>query len=235
MPFFEIDGIPVHVIQESSVKVDSEINIKSTPLHSNPQEKSFLHFYNAGYSGKSFQIEILVRKDEYHNNKNVKQELESWLEHGSVHTIVTDAVDITNGEYIITSCSSSQDYLDESKWSLSFSQYWTQENYGGVEDNNSTGKDTSTETSNAYILAKCPVPLTPTSNSTECVSALQTLLKQAGYYLFHEGKYLEVDGVYSDKVVLAVSLLQKDYQKEFNLTVNGLFDNQTRNCLLQII
>jgi len=231
MTFFEIDGIPLRVLQDNGVKVDSQINIKSTALRRDLQKKAYVHFYNAGYNGKEFGIDIIVNLSDTIGNETVKEHLDKWVEEGSTHTIVTEAIDIKNGEYIITKCTSEQKYKNEAIWSLDFAEYYTKE---VVNSPDYGTKDTSNSTTDSLLLSKCDLPLTPNSASTECIKALQQKLKNKGYYLFKDGKTLEVDGVYNENVILAVTLLQKQYQKEYGLNVTGIFDNPTRDCLLNL-
>lgn len=232
MTFFEIDTIPFDVVQDKGIQVDSLINIKSTPLHSDLQKKAYVHFYNNGYSGKEFSIDLIVDISDTAGDCKVKDHLDSWLEEGSSHIIVTEAIDVPNGEYLITSAKSVQQFHNTAIWSLDFSQYYLQEVVANAPDNSS--KDTSNSTTSSIVLSKCNLPLTPASTSSECIIALQQKLKNKGYYLFKDGNTLPVDGVYNENVVLAVTLLQKDYQYEYGLNVTGLFDKKTRDCLLNI-
>jgi len=234
MTFFEIDGVPLRVVQDSGVKVDSEINIKSTPLHSDLQKKAYVHFYNAGYNGKTFSVDIIVNTSDTEGTMKVKDQLDKWLTEGSTHIIVTEAIDVTNGEYLITSCKSEQKFRNEAIWSLDFQQYYAKDAVNDTSLVNKGNNDTTNNNTSSIILSKCDLPLTPASPKSTCVEALQQKLKNAGYYLFKDGATLPVDGIYDENVVLAVTLLQRDFQYEYGLNVTGLFDNNTRDCLLNL-
>jgi len=232
MTFFEIDGIPLRVVQDTGVKVDSEINIKSTPLHSDLQKKAYVHFYNAGYNGKTFSVDIIVNISDTEGTEKVKDYLDKWLVDGSTHIIVTEAIDVTNGEYIITSCKSEQKFDNEAIWSLDFREYYAADADIFVVDKGNN--DTTKNNTSSIILSNCDLPLTPASPKSVCIEALQQKLKNAGYYLFKDGAALEIDGIYNENVVLAVTLLQRDYQLEYGLNITGIFDINTRDCLLNL-
>lgn len=229
MSFFTIDKIPLKLIRGDKVKVDPQLNIKSTPLHSNPNEQGYLHLYNAGYNGITFSISVYFDKSDMLAG-NSKAKLDGWLKKGSTHSIVTKAIDIPNGEYIITSCTSEQEYEEMVIWNLTFTQYFTSASEKLFEKTS----DTSSFTSNSSILDNCDLPLTPESIDTEIITVLQQALKNVGYYLSYNGVLLECTGVYDENTIRAVTLLQTDYQEEYNLNITGIFDVATKNCLIKL-
>ena len=229
MSFFTIDKIPLKIVRSDKVKVDPQLNIKSTPLHSNPNEQGYLHLHNAGYNGITFSVSVYFDSRDMLAGNN-KATLDEWLKKGSTHSIVTKAIDIPNGEYVITSCTSEQEFDEMVIWNLTFTQYFTSASENLFEKTS----DTSSFTSNSSILDNCDLPLTPESTDTEVITVLQQSLKNVGYYLVNNGVFLQCTGVYDENTVLAVTLLQRDYQEEFNLSVTGLFDVATKNCLIQL-
>lgn len=229
MSFFTIDKIPLKIIRSDKVKVDPQLNIKTTPLHSNPNEQGFLHLHNAGYNGITFSVSVYFDSSDMLAGNN-KAKLDEWLKKGSTHSIVTKAIDVPNGEYIITSCTSEQEFDEVIIWNLTFTQYFTSASENLFEKTT----DTTSFTSNHSILDNCDLPLTPESTDTEVITVLQQSLKNVGYYLVNNGVFLQCTGVYDENTVLAVTLLQRDYQEEFNLSVTGLFDVATKNCLIQL-
>lgn len=232
MTFFEINGNPLRIIQDDKVSVDPQTNVKVTALHANPNEKSYNHIYNNGFSGKKVTLTVLVRDSDMVDGVQLSDYLESFVESIKPFTVVTEARDIPNGEYFMVSCKMTQEYHNQSEWSLTIMQNQTRTGKTASELGIASDKDTKKDTTNAGILSRC-TPLAP-GDDGDCVRALQQTLKNAGYYLFHEGKSLEVNGVYDENTVFAVSLLQRDNKIEWNLTVNGIFDKATKDCLLYL-
>lgn len=230
MPFFEINGIPLRIIQSDGVDVDPQTNVKVTPLHANPGEKAQNHIYDAGASGKKISVSVLVRDSDMVDEMTLSEYLEEISEKLTTFTVVTEARDIPNGEYFVLECKMKQEYHNESEWSITLMQNQVNNSKQFEELGIASDKDTKKDTTNAGILSKC-TPMFP-GDEGECVRALQQTLKNAGYYLFHEGVHLDINGVYDENTVFAISLLQRDNKSDFNLTVNGIFDKATKDCLL---
>ena len=84
-------------------------------------------------------------------------------------------------------------------------------------------------------LGNCKVPLQLGSQESDCVRLIQQKLKRLGYYLFdnQEGLY-EINGVYDENTANAVMRLQSDYKDKYHLNVSGVFDSETKDCLINI-
>ena len=209
MVFFEIEKIPIKVVQSKKISVEENINITETELKYDKKEEAPIFFYNNGYSGISFDIEAIIKSTETFNRKYV---------------------DIPNGKYIIKSIKKEQEFFDQSNWNISFKQYYEPPYKSELSREDSTGANSLN-----IALSKIEVPLNIGSNKTENIRLLQQKLRKLGYYLFNkdDGLY-DINGVYDSNLANAVMRLQADYKKYYHLNVNGIFDTETRDCLVNL-
>ena len=230
MSFFELNEIPLRVIQDSKINVELGINISETELKHDKKEETPIFFFNNGYTGVSFEIECLIKSSDTHNGKYVQDILQEYARTMTPVIIVSEAVDVPNDKYVILSIKSEQEFKGESVWKMKFQQYYDSKYSTKLDPRNSEG---------AYsldlALGNCKVPLQLGSQESDCVRLIQQKLKRLGYYLFdnQEGLY-EINGVYDENTANAVMRLQSDYKDKYHLNVSGVFDSDTKDCLINI-
>jgi len=241
--------LPLRVKRDVDVKPDMDITVTKLNKDGN---FSINHFFNNGYRGITFTIEVLIK---YHvkregknktyqkdtiidvfkyenkgepyileltdmwNNKPVIEVLHDWFINMTPLSVVTDAINIPDGQYIITkNPSRKQTYNDRTIWELEFMTYTPLVLHKFKNDNqnvlnalkkNNANKTSSKKKKNA--LANCNYKILTYSKKKkvlDCVKTLQTILKKKKYYT---GK---VDGWFGKDTTKAVRKFQKAYNKK---------------------
>ena len=230
MSFFELNEIPLRVIQDSKINVELGINISETELKHDKKEETPIFFFNNGYTGVSFEIECLIKSTDIYKGKYVQDILQKHARSMTPVIIVTEAIDVPNGSYIILSIKSEQEYKGESVWKMKFQQQYKFKYSTNLEPKPSDGSS-----SLDLALGNCKVPLQTGSQESDCIRLLQQKLKKLGYYLFDnkEGVY-EINGVYDENTANAVMRLQADHKEKYHLKVSGVFDTETKDCIIHI-
>lgn len=136
-----VNPIPLHIIQSSGIDTTPDISVTTTNLERNPETNERIrNFHNNGYGGNDFKISVAFREDEtvtemYLSNAtndesggfrqlSVLDLLHEWITNMEVLYVVTDAIGIKNGEYIITGNSNrKQNYDGAVVWDLEFKEY----------------------------------------------------------------------------------------------------------------
>lgn len=230
MSFFELNGIPLRVIQDSKINTTLGINISETELKHDKKEETPIFFFNTGYTGVTFEIECLIKSSDTYQGKYVQDIIQEYARSMTTVTVVTEAIDIPNDKYVIISIDSEQEYKGESVWKLKFRQYYSSPYSTKLEPRSSDG-----ESSLDIAIGKCKVPIQTGSQESACIRLIQQKLKKLGYYLFdNQNGYYEINGVYDANTANAVMRLQSDYKDKYHLKVSGVFDSETRDCLINI-
>lgn len=133
-----LEPIPLHIIQSSGIDTTPDISITTTNLERNPETNQRLrNFHNNGYGGNDFKISVAFRENETVTNTldevtsgvnysviSVLELLDLWITNMEVLYVVTDAIGIENGEYIVTGNSNrKQNYDGAVVWDLEFKEY----------------------------------------------------------------------------------------------------------------
>lgn len=252
--------LSLKVVQNSGIDTTPDFHINVTNLNKKNDGKLFKDFYNGGYGGIGFKIDVIIGKDErwngylYNNakmdwdvkNPLVTEILHSWIKNIVPLYVVTDAIDIPNGNYIITENSSrKQDYHDYTVWNLEFTEY-NALNLASYKNNNSTvqkaikrtvnaqkkKKTTKSASANNSKLGKCnlnTLKYSKTKKVVTCVKYMQNVLYKKGFLT-----KAQVDGWFGNVTVNALKKFQKKYQKAYKLSVNGKIDKNTLNALCKV-
>lgn len=208
--------LPLRVKRDVDVKPDMDITVTKLNKDGN---FSINHFFNNGYRGISFKVLILIKESDMWNNQKVKDVLNDWFITMTPLSVVTDAVDIPDGQYIISKNESrKQTYRGSSIWDLEFMTYTPLVLHKFKNDNqnvlNALKKNNATKTSNKKkknVLANCNYKILKYSKKKkvlDCVKTLQTILKKKKYYT---GK---IDGWFGKDTTKAVRKFQKAYNKK---------------------
>lgn len=253
--------IYLKVIQGSGVEVTPDLEINVNKL--NAGNKSFL---NNGYGGITFKIDVIIHKDEVtgtsvaivannwkYDSSRVIDYLHEWMTKMTPVYVVTSAIDIPNGKYIITKNSSrKQSYREYTVWTLEFTefkginitQYKNDNSYVNKAKKNyakakakarkqaqaKKNKKAKANNTNKNKLKKCKLAnLKYGLKKSNCVKYMQTVLYKKGYLTKKQ-----IDGWFGPVTKNALKKFQKKYQKKYKLKINGKIDNATLKALINV-
>lgn len=125
MGFFEVNKLQLQVMANKGFDVDSGSNIKETTLLYDDQELNApTFFFNNGYNGIEFEVSIVMREDYFYKGRAYMDYLNQWDKWNTVVSVVTDAMDIPNGKYVMRIKNKKQTGPRQSIWELRFKQYY---------------------------------------------------------------------------------------------------------------
>lgn len=175
--------------------------------------------------------------------------LDSWIRNMTILAVTSDeAVDITDGEYIITANPSREQYFLDgySLWELEFTRYTpvsalkfnfsnkyvnkAKKRYARKKQKNAKSTVKSASVLNNK-LKKCKVSQLKYSKTKKIVACVKTLQKYLNKKL---GSKLKIDGWYGSETVKAVKKFQRKYKRKYNLTANGKMDTKTLNAMIKV-
>lgn len=255
---YNISPIRLRVVRQDGVNYKPDIQIKVNKLN-----KGKKHFVNTSSENDEFSIKVLIHKDDkimgfkegnislkkgvstksLRKKFNLIDTLDYWIRHMYVFAVTTDAIDIENGYYLITSNGTRKQTSDNyTLWDLTFTKYtgttWYAMNY-----NNKNAKKAinSYKASVAKKKAKAKKATSSLKNCTyknmvysktkkvnACNKILQTFLKKKGFYK------AAIDGWYGTETYKAVYAFQKKYRTLYKLSVTGKVDAKTLNAMQTI-
>lgn len=158
------------------------------------------------------------------NDKPVLDVLHNWFINMTPLSVVTDAVDVPNGRYIISSNPArKQDYKNSTIWELEFTTYTPLTLYKWENNNKNTlkalKKNKSKKIKNVK-LSKCnykTLVYSKKKKSVKCVKYLQKVLKKQKCY---NGK---IDGWFGKDTTKAVKKFQNKYNNK-HVKLKGVSD-----------
>lgn len=259
--------LKLRVIQTDNVKVTPDDNVKVSNLKRSNNNVLYKHFLNTGDGGITFKITVMINKDDVWNetlvddagktiidNPKVTTILKRFYTEMTVLNVVTDFIDVPNGNYIITkNPSRSQSNVNYTNWELEFTTYRA---INTVKYNNNNSavtnaiaqakkanqkktttttatKTTKSSSSKNAKLSKCNVSNLKYTGNTQkvvtCVKYMQEVLYKKGYLTKRQ-----IDGWYGPKTLNAVKKFQTKYKKKYNLKVTGKMDNATLKAMCQV-
>lgn len=231
--------IPLRVIRSDGFEITPDYNITVSDLNRGSDGFLYKKFYNRGSGGLKFKIKVLIKKNETwfsplykefkkassneHDLINVLQDL---IETMTPVKVVTDAIDIPNGNYIITdNPSRTQTYDNVTEWELEFTTYVPLVEVKYKNDNTvvkkaiksakakkvaSKKKKSKSKKTLKAKFSKCKRKTLVYSKKKKvvtCVKYLQKILKKQSCYTG------VIDGWYGPLTVKAVKKFQKKYTK----------------------
>ena len=260
-------GLPLKVLTSTGVGVERDFEINVTDLNSDSADVKFKHFHTNGDGGLTFKVDVAVNPSEmwgYTEEDSVFiyngveyptfTNVDKWLDWFYVNMVplyvVSDAVDVPNGVYLITKNKSrQQSYRGFSIWGLELSTFnpitlykWKtavklEEAIDEVLNPKpaaTTTNTTANSTSSLNQRVKNCVGKTTystTRNNTECNKVLQEKLNQLGL------ANLIVDGWYGPSTMEAVKKFQRKYNTTHaaphQLLVDGLAGSVTMSKLAE--
>lgn len=257
--------LKLRVIQNDGVQVTPDENVKISNLKRGKNNVLYKHFLNTGDGGITFKIKIIIGRDDvWHiglrdntgkyvlDTPKVTTILKKFYNEMTVLNIVTDFIDIPNGNYIITkNPARTQSHENYTVWELEFTTYRAINNVKYANNNSavtnaiakakkanakktskSNTKTTKSASSKNSKLAKCSLNQLKYSKKKKvitCVKYMQNVLYKKGYL-----SKKQVDGWYGDKTLAAVKKFQKKYKKKYNLKVTGKIDKNTLNAMCKV-
>lgn len=228
------DYLSLRIGVGNGVDVIPDMDVNITDLNKTGVNKQ-KHFFNNGYGGISFKVVAYIKyfesnksvvpsKTDMWNGKPVKDVLHNWFINMTPLSVVTDAIDVPDGRYIITkNASRKQTKKGITVWELEFTSYTPLTLYR-FENNNANvlnalkknkAKKTSAKKKNEK-LAKCNYKVLKYSKKkkvVKCVKYLQKVLKKKKHYT---GK---IDGWYGKDTLKAVKKFQIAYNRKNVKTV----------------
>ena len=259
--------LKLRVIQTDGVEVTPDDHIKVNDLKRGKNNILYKHFLNMGDGGITFKVKVYINRNDrwaefgptrhgdtvYISNPLVSDILETFYTRMEVLTVVSDFIDIPDGNYIITKNPSRvQSQKDSTIWELEFTTYRTIHQVQYVNNNSAVQKaianskkanakktaastkkkTTKSASSKNSKLAKCKLSVLVYSKKQKtvtCVKYMQNVLYKKGYLTKKQ-----VDGWYGPKTVAAVKKFQKKYKKTYNLKVTGKIDKNTLNAMCKV-
>ena len=248
--------ISLKVIQQNGVDVTPDLDIVVNRLN-----KGDKYFLNNGYGGITFKIDVIIHKNETtgntvsivrknwkYGNGKVLDYLQDWMSNMTPVYVVTEAIDIPNGRYIITKNSSrKQSFREYTVWTLEFTEFKglnivkfknnnkyinkAKKNYAKAKAKaKKKSKKAKANNTNKNKLKKCKVSnLKYGVKKSNCVKYMQKVLYKKGYLTKKQ-----IDGWFGPKTKNALKKFQKKYKKKYKLKVTGKVDKSTLKALIDV-
>lgn len=244
--------INLKVVQGNGVAVTPDLEITVNKLN-----KGDKHFLNNGYGGITFKIDVIIHKDELtgndvnivknnwkYDNGKVLDYLHSWMTNMTPVYVVTEAIDVPNGRYIITKNSDrKQSFRNYTVWTLEFTEFKginivkfknnnnfinkAKKNYAKAK---AKAKKASANRANKNKLKKCKISnLKYGAKKSNCVKYMQKVLYNKGFLTKKQ-----VDGNFGSKTKNALKKFQKKYKKKYKLKKTGKVDKSTLKALIEV-
>lgn len=254
--YANLKPLSLKISTDKGIEVKPEFNIKVSDLNQASDGTRFKHFYNQGYSGITFSIDVIIKNKEkwdvtvYNWRKKnyrayypyVDAILEKWVKEMEPLYVVTDSPLIPNGNYLITDISSQKQTLkDYTEWTLEFTTYRKMNVWKYKNDNSGvqkvlkkvTAKNTKQQSALQKKLSRCHPELMKYTGSVKkvlgCNNMMQQILVQKGFL-----RSDQVDGWFGQVTANALKKFQQKYQKTYKLKVTGRMDKATLNALCKV-
>lgn len=183
--YFEVNKMALRVIMDAGFDTDMGTTIKETELlQDNRTLNAPTFFFNKGNHGVEFEISVVIKEKYYFNNMPVADSLNQWSKWMIPVSVVTDAMDVPNGKYIMSIKGKKQTDKYKSIWKLRFKEYY--ENSFTFED--TYEKKTSTLSSIDQLLIPIHGSITEL-NPKPVILALQRKLQILGFWTDIEYTY----------------------------------------------
>lgn len=211
--YFEVNKLPLKVLLKDGFATKMGHNIKETELlMDNRTMNSPTFFFNSGNSGIEFEVSVVIMKDYVYKNISFRDYLDNWSKYVTPVSVVTDALDVPNGKYVMKIESKKQTDKVKSIWKIRFKQFY---------ENNMTFETLYTQRPNTYsaedlILLKYDY-IGPNSPK-QAILALQKKLVLNGCWLSPYGRR-QPTGVWDD-----------DMPYDINSFENMAFGSNVRKC-----
>ena len=242
---FYNEGMPVvrpmslRVVRSSGVDVTKDFKVNVTDLNTDEENRRFKQFTNNGDGGVTFRVDVMIGRDDEYSylvspsigrfGMNPADWLEYWFVNMLPVYVVSDALDVPNGVYLITKNQSRKQSLDNyTVWTLEFSSFsplvlheWTaSQSVIKATTPASSSSTTNNSSSKAKQLKDCTasnIVYSTSEKKTDCNKLMQEKLYKLGFL-----RADQVDGWYGPVTMEAVKKFQRWYNsKGHNLLVDG--------------
>ena len=259
--------LKLRVVRDEKIKVTPDDNVHITDLKRGKDNILYKQFLNSGDGGITFKISVIIHREDRWNlslfsntgqyweidRPLVTDVLKRFYNEMMVLSIVTDFIDVPNGNYIITKNPSRTQTLDDyTVWELEFTTYRAINTVKYANNNSAVTnaiakakkanatkttttakKTTKSSSSNNTKLAKCKLTQLKYTGkkvtNVACVKLMQTVLYKKGYLTKRQ-----IDGWYGPKTMNAVKKFQTKYKKKYNLKATGKMDKNTLNAMCKV-
>jgi len=226
----------LRVIRDDGINVVPDMSITITKLNRKEDNSRYNHFFSNGSGGITFKATVLIKESDMWGSKSVVSVLDEWYNNMTPLAVVTDAVDVPNGEYIISKNNNrKQTFKGSTIWDLEFTTYTPlpllkfKNNNARVKQalrkNKKNAKKSNAKKAVANSKLKdCNINTlvySKTKKTVKCVKYLQKILTKQKCY---SGA---IDGWYGKDTMKAVKRFQVNYNKKNvkSKTINGAVKN----------
>ena len=222
------DYLHLRVDQSKGIDTIPDMAINITDLNKSGNTL-YKQFFNNGYGGITFKATIIIKKEDKWNNKPVKDVLHNWFINMSPIAVVTDALDVPDGQYIISkNPARKQTFIDSTVWELEFTTYTPLRLYKYKNDNSAVlkalqkakqaQKSKNKKATVNVNLSKCDYKVLVYSKkkkTVKCVKYMQEVLYKNSLL-----SKKQIDGWYGKETKKAVKKFQQKYNKTHKITIN---------------
>lgn len=229
--YFEVNKIPLKVIMSDGFSTKMGHNTKETTMLMDTNTNNApTFFFNSGNTGIEFEVSVVIKEEYYYNNVSYRDYLDQWSKFMTPVSVVTDAIDVPNGKYVMSIKSKKQKDKVKSIWKLRFKQYY--ENSLSFE--NVYSEKIASLSSVDQVLVK--YDLIDENSPKSAILALQKKLQQKGCWknfydeLAGDGdepwdtKRREPTGVWDSQMRIDIFTMQTIYHLEYK---QGVCDRET--------
>lgn len=229
LPKGESEYLPLTVVK-GSVKVVPDLSLSITDLN-NSEGTLFKQFFNNGYGGITFTVEVIIDEDDLYNGGSVLTVLDRIYRNTEVVSVVTEAVDVPDEMYVISkNPNRTQTRKGSTSWELEFTTYNPLNIHKFKNDNTNVqkaikkakkAKNTTSSKSNSTVYTKLKnckrstLVYSKKQKTVTCVKYMQTILYKKGFLTKSQ-----VDGWFGSKTKNAVKKFQQKFNKTHVKTIN---------------
>ena len=244
---YSLQKIPLKIIQNNGVEVIPDVNISVKDL--NEGKKQYL---NHSSKINTFKVSVIINKDETvegvkgnsHKKWTVLKLLDGWIRDMTVLMITTQAIDVPDGNYIISKNNSrKQEFTQYTIWNLEFTSY-VGVNIGKLKLYNAKTKKAikkynqiKERNRDNNKFKKCKLKKMKRKKSNNCCYILNKKLASKGFIKAKTWKSMKKKKThkkFSKTTTKALKKFQKKYKKKYKLKKTGKMDKATFNALLKI-
>lgn len=226
--YFEVNGIGLVVKLRDGFSVTPGISIKETELlmeNTNLNAPTF--YFNQGNHGDEFDITVVMKASYRYGDYTVADYLDMWYKNITPVSVVTDALDVANGKYIMSVESKKQTRFNFSVWKLHFHQFYE----NNLSFQRMYTNKTSTLSADDLELLKYNV-IDKNSPSSAILALQRKLLAHGSFRPYNANNRKRVpDGVWDDDIMrMDIFMFQANFMGTEKK--QGSCDKDTINALI---
>ena len=244
---YTLKEIPLKIIRTNGVEVIPDVKINISDLNEGKK-----YYLNNSSKVNTFKASVIINKNdkiegvksEVYESFSVLELLDYWMRNMTVLMITTEAIDIKDGNYIISKNSSrKQEYTDYTVWNLEFTSYEgvqtgkLQLNTSKAQSAKKAYEKIKTNNRNNNALKKCNVKYMKLGKTNGCCYYLNYKLALKGFIKSTDWNKMQKNKThkkFSKTTATALKKFQKKYAKKYKLKKNGKMDKATLKALVSI-